>query len=119
MIKGSWQQALLGTEISFQVRVDPPWKCSFSGSMVVLPLDSRGNPSTSFIFYFYCCSSTVVSMFPLPTLTSHSQSYPSLALSMGPLYMVLDPSLSFPHYPPPPPLWLLLFVLYFNVSGSI
>ena len=55
---------------------------------------------------FYCCSSTVVSIFlspfppATPTTTSHPQSEPPLALSMGPLYMFLDnPSPSFPHYP--------------------
>ena len=37
---------------------------------------------------------------PPPTPTSHTQSYPSLALSMGPLYLFLDnPSPAFPCYP--------------------
>ena len=37
-----------------------------------------------------------------PTPTSHPQSFPALALSMGPLYMFLDDrSPSFPRYPPP------------------
>ena len=57
-----------------------------------------------FFITFYC-SNTVVSIFPpllssTPlTLTSHSQYYPSLALSVGPLYMLLDdPFHSFPHH---------------------
>ena len=51
----------------------------------------------SFILYFLnYCPSTVVSIFlpPLspvpPTPTSHPQSYPPLALSMGPSYMFID-----------------------------
>ena len=68
--------------------------------------------------FFYCCSSTVVLIFPPPistppisstppTPTSHPQSYPTLALSMGLFYMLLDdPSPSFLHYPLPPPLQL-------------
>ena len=65
-------------------------------------------------FFYYCCSGTVVSIFlpPLsptqPTPTSQPQSFPLLALSMGPLYMFPDdPSPSFPHYSLPLPLWLL------------
>ena len=76
-----------------------------------------------FIFIFYCCSSTVVSIFlpPLsptqPTPTSQPQSFPLLALSMGPLYMFPDdPSPSFPHYHPfPTP--LVTVSLFFIVSG--
>ena len=56
----------------------------------------------SFLFVFYCCFCTVVSIFPPPlspappTPTSHPQSYPPLALSFGALYMFLnDPSPSF------------------------
>ena len=67
-----------------------------------------------FSLSLFCCSSTVVYIFPpllTPTAaipTSHPRSYPSLALSMGPLYMFLDgPFFFFPHYPLPPPLWLL------------
>ena len=51
-----------------------------------------------FQIIFYCCSSTVVSIFPPPLSptppapTSHPQAYPPLALSMGPLYMLLDDS---------------------------
>ena len=49
-----------------------------------------------YFFLFYCCSSTVVSIFlpitlPSPTQPiSHPQSYPPLALSMGTLYMFLE-----------------------------
>ena len=74
----------------------------------------------SFLYFFYCCSSTVVSIFlpPLfpspPTPTSYPQSFPSLTLSMSPLYMILMT---------PFPLFLLSalpsnycqFFLYFNV----
>ena len=50
--------------------------------------------------------------------TSHPQSYPPLALSTGPSYVLLeDPSSSFPHYPIPA--GYCQFVLYFNVSGYI
>ena len=61
------------------------------------------------IFYF---SSRVVSIFtpPQPPIHSHLSplNLPPLALSMCPLYMFLDgPSLIFPNYPSPPPLWLL------------
>ena len=58
---------------------------------------------------------------PTPAIpTSHPQSYPRLALLMGPLYMFLDKSSPFsPHYPFPPPLWLLSVFLTFNVSGYI
>ena len=47
------------------------------------------------LFIFLCCSNRVVSIFPppvspaLPTSNSHIQSYPFLALSVGPLYMFL------------------------------
>ena len=52
------------------------------------------------------------------TPTSHPTSYPSLALSMGLIYMFLDdPSSSFPHYPLP--LGYCQFVLYFNVFHYI
>ena len=45
---------------------------------------------------------------PPPTPTPHNQSCPSLTLSMVTLYMFFDNlSLSYPHYSPPPPLWLL------------
>ena len=50
-----------------------------------------------FFFHFLnCCSIAVVSMFPSPfspaspTPPSHPQSYPALALSVGPLYMFLN-----------------------------
>ena len=62
---------------------------------------------------FLLFSSTVVSILSpqlspaQPTPTSHPRSYPSLALSMGPLYMFLDDLPLFSHYPFPPPLWLL------------
>ena len=69
---------------------------------------------TFFPSSFYCCSSTVVSIFtpPLPSTTaildSHLRSYPHLALSMCPLYMFLDDPFSFfPIYPLPSTQWLL------------
>ena len=55
------------------------------------------------------------------TPTSHPQSYPLLALSMGPLYIFLD--LTFSPFsliiPSLLPSGYCQFVLYFNVSGSI
>ena len=42
------------------------------------------------------------------TPSSHPQPHPPSTLLMGPLYMFFDdPSPSFPHYPLPPPFWLL------------
>ena len=74
--------------------------------------------------FFYCCSRTVVPIFPPPlspappTLTSHPPSFPTLALSMGPLYMFLDdPFPSFPYYPPPPS--PLVTVSLFFISTSM
>ena len=75
-------------------------------------------------YFFYCCSSTVVPAFPpppsltAPMPTSHPQSYPPLALSLGPLYTFLDDSSpSFPRYCPHS--GYCQFTLYFNVSGCI
>ena len=88
-------------------------------------------PSTFFFpvflfFIFYCCLVTVVPIFlPLLTPTLHppptfNPSPPSIALSMGPLYMFLDdPSPSFPVIPSPTHSGYCQFVLYFHVSGSI
>ena len=67
--------------------------------------------------FFPCCSPL-----PHPAPLTHSQSPPPCPCPLiSPLYMFLDlaHTLSFPDYLPPPPLWLLLFVLYFHVSGSI
>ena len=68
--------------------------------------------------------STVVSIFPPPlcpsppTTNSHPQYFPSLDLSMGPLYMfVHDPSTSFSCYPPNPS--LLITVSLFFISTSL
>ena len=53
------------------------------------------------LFKYSCLHFTPTTLPPIPT--SHPQSYPSLALSMCPLYTFLeDPSPSFPDYPPPP-----------------
>ena len=76
-----------------------------------------------FLFYFiFCCSNTFVTIFspPLspvpPTPTSHPQSYPSLALAMGPLYMFLDdPSPSFLCYPPLPSPLVTLSLFFISV----
>ena len=64
--------------------------------------------------FFNCCSSTVGSIFlhllssALLNPTSHPQSFLPLALSMCPLYMLLDdPSLYFLVIALPPPFWLL------------
>ena len=63
--------------------------------------------------FFNCFSSTVVSIFPPPFFSTPCPHLPTsilppLALLMSPLYMFLnDPSLSFPHYFPPLPLWFL------------
>ena len=58
---------------------------------------------------------------PQPAPPHLPQSFPLLALSMGPLYTFLDgPSPIFPHYPPLPlPPGYCQFVLYFNVFGYI
>ena len=75
--------------------------------------------------YFYCSSSTVISIYPpippTPTIpTYHPWSYPPLVLSMCPLYMFLKTSNS--PFPPIIPFYLrsghCQFVLYFQVSGS-
>ena len=73
---------------------------------------------------FYCCSMTVVPIFPIsfPCLTHphipHSVLPSLLSLSLGPSHMSLDlTSLSFPHCPPRPGhCW---FVLYFRGSASV
>ena len=78
-----------------------------------------------FFTYFYC-SSTVVSIFPLPLPptpaipTSHPWFYHPLILSMCPLYMFVKTLLPFPpislsHLPSGD----CQFVLNFNVSGYI
>ena len=65
-----------------------------------------------FKFILLCCSTTIVPISP-PTILSHPtpmtlNSTPTLALSIGPLYMFLDDlSPSFPCYPHLPSLWLL------------
>ena len=83
-------------------------------------------PISEMLDYFYCCSSTGVSIFPQPLPpawpipTSHSRSYSPLALSMCPLYMFLDDSSSFSHFIPSlVPSGYCQFVLYFNASGCI
>ena len=83
-------------------------------SYLLYILNSRSSfqKATSFYFYFlnnffYCCSSTIVSLSshllpPAPPIpSSHPPSYPPLALSICLLRMFLDPSLTFPFYPPP------------------
>ena len=76
-----------------------------------------------FLHLFYCCSSTVVNIFPQPlplpssppTPTSHLQSYP-LWLCPWVLYacsLTMLPLLS-PVYPPAPSLWLLLVCSLFQ-----
>ena len=75
------------------------------------------------LFFKNCCSSTVVFIFPLPfspappTPTSYPQSFPPLALSMGPLYMFLDkPSPSFPDDPPAPSLLVTVSLFFISMS---
>ena len=79
-----------------------------------------------FLTFFYCFSSTAVSIFlpPLPpniaTLTSHPWSYPALVLSMCPSYMFLKTLPPFPCIIPSHlPSGYCQFVLNFNVSGYI
>ena len=70
-------------------------------------------------FFKKLFSNTVVSIFPpplsphLPTPTSHPPSVHLLALSMGPLYMFLDPSPFFPYCPllPTPLVTVRLFLI--------
>ena len=82
-------------------------------------------PFLFFLFFlfslFYCCSSTVVSIFtpPWTPCCTHpcllSLNLPPLALSMCPLYMFLDGSSPiFPHYPSPAPLWSLSVCFLFQ-----
>ena len=75
-------------------------------------------PCQIYINFFYCCSSTVVSIFipPRPPTPPIPASYPQtpLALSMCPLYMYLDnPSPIFSHYPfsPSPLVTVHLFLI--------
>ena len=75
-----------------------------------------------FNLFFYCCSSTIVSISPtafsstqtIPT--SHPQSNPLLALSMCPLYMLFDDS---PPFPPKPPTSFLVTTNVFFISMSL
>ena len=69
------------------------------------------------ILFFYCCSITIVPIFPpllspaQPSPTFHIQSSLPLSLSMGPLYMFLDLTFSLLSsiIPLPFPLWSLIF----------
>ena len=81
--------------------------------------------SHGFLFFFYCFSSTVVSIFfplhsPCPTHPHLPPLIlPPLALSICPLYMFLDdPSPIFPHYHPPPSHPLVTVSLFF-ISMSL
>ena len=73
-----------------------------------------------FLKIFYCCLIIVVPIFPhypplpYPTLTSHIQSSLPFSLSMGPLYIFLDLTLSLisPIIPLHPPLWSLSVCSY-------
>ena len=76
-----------------------------------------------FLTFFYCCSSTVVSIFspPLsttpPTATSHPQSYPTLALSMDLLYIILDDlHLLRSYYPPLPSPVVTVSLVFISMS---
>ena len=76
-----------------------------------------------FFLFFCCCSNVVVSIFPPPlsstppTPTSHLQSFPSLTLSMGPLYMFLDdPFPSFPCYLPLRSLLVTVHLFFISMS---
>ena len=104
------------------------WKYYFHWSL--WPLWRRWAIGTSSIKYwgvislFYCCSVTVVPIFPsllspaLPTPTSYIQfSPPLLSLSMGPLYIFLDdPASSFPHYPTPASLLVTVSLFFISMS---
>ena len=85
----------------------------------------RESPRVFFNF-FYCCSSTVVCLFPLSLPrtsaipTPHTWSYPSLVLSKCPLYMFLKILPLFPSIIPLDlPSGYCQCVLNFNVSGYI
>ena len=75
-----------------------------------------------FLFFFNCCSSTVVSIscpsFPLTLdiLTVPPRSYPPLALFMCPLYMFLT---TLPHPPLSLPASPLVIVSLFFISMSL
>ena len=104
----------------FRVSSLPMWRFDW-GVRITLQLSRMDVRSKGRIIKkkFYCCSTTVVPIFhpPLsltPTIpTSHTQSYPLLSLSMGPLYMFLDgPSPFFPVIPSQLPSGYCQFVLF-------
>ena len=83
-----------------------------------------------FAFIFYCYSIKVVSIFP--PLLSPALPTPNLPVSILPASLPIvfvhgsfiqvpwiDPSPSFPCYPPALPSGYCEFVLYFSVSGSL
>ena len=82
------------------------WKKQQSLLKFTSAFDFTSPSQWNILFYFlcfYCCSSTVVSIFPPPlslappTATSYPPSFLSSALSMGPFYMFLvNPFHSFP-----------------------
>ena len=79
--------------------------CSFCSIM------RRKKNSSTFLY----CSSTVVSIPPPQAITtSHTLSYPTLVLSICPLYMFLKTVLLFP--PLSPPLSPLIVVNLFSIS---
>ena len=84
---------------------------------------SRVNQNNFFSFFFYRCSSTVVSIFPSPSYPTPltPTSYPHLTTFwLFPCvlytYSLMNLPLISPVIPLPPP---LLFGLYFNVSSCI
>ena len=86
----------------------------FSHSLIFLSLVTKSCSLLYFVNFFlllfkYGCLHSPHSPSPAPPIpTSHSQSYPPLALSMCLLYMFLnDLTPSFPRYHLPLPLWLL------------
>ena len=88
---------------------------TLSPVLVSEKVNIHSNEYLDFLFFhfFYCCSSTVVSISPRPLPptpaipTSHPWSYPTLVLSMWPLHMFLTNLPPPPHYPLLSPLLLL------------
>ena len=63
----------------------------------------------SFLKSFLKLMFKYICLFPIPaTPISHPESYPPLALSMGPLYMFFDDP--FRYFPPPAPSYLLFYL---------
>ena len=79
-----------------------------------LPFKSLHGLTTTFFFFifklFYCCSITVVCIFFPPPPHPNPPPSPASTLPLGFVHVsfIVVPENPSPHYPLPPPLWLLL-----------